>query len=140
MKLLQTKKLGKSFGGLKALQDIDFSIEPGEIVSLIGPNGSGKTTFFNLLTGVYSPNGGEIDFSGERIDGRAPYWIIKRGLARTFQNIRLFNKMTVLENVMVGRHVRTRSELFSSIFRTPGFYCEEKEILDSAKEQQAQQK
>lgn len=128
MILLQTKKLSKTFGGLNALHEIDFSIAAGEISSLIGPNGAGKTTFFNLLTGVYKPSAGEIEFSGERIDGRPPAWIIRRGLARTFQNIRLFNKMTVLENVMVGRHCRTNSELLSALFRTPSFYREESEI------------
>ena len=134
MILLQTKKLSKFFGGLKAVQNFDFSVKPGEIVSVIGPNGAGKTTFFNLLTGIYSPDAGEIEFSGERIDGRAPHWITRRGLARTFQNIRLFNKMTVLENVMVGRHCRTRSEILPALFRTPSFFREEKEILKSARE------
>jgi branched-chain amino acid transport system ATP-binding protein len=134
MNLLRTKKIGKFFGGLSALQNIDFSISPGEIVSLIGPNGAGKTTLFNLLTGVYKPDEGEIEFSGERIDGRPPHWIIGRGLARTFQNIRLFNNMTVLENVMVGRHCRTRSELIPALFRTPHFFREEKEIVRSARE------
>jgi branched-chain amino acid transport system ATP-binding protein len=132
--LLQTKKLGISFGGLSALSDVDITIAPGEIASLIGPNGAGKTTFFNLLTGVYKPTQGSIEFSGERIDSKSPYWITKRGLARTFQNIRLFNNMTVLENVMVGRHCRTRSEIFSALFRTPGFFREEREIMQSARQ------
>lgn len=132
MILLKTKSLGKSFGGLHALQGVDMVISSGEIVSLIGPNGAGKTTFFNLLTGVYKPDEGNIEFSGERIDGRPPHWIIRRGVARTFQNIRLFNNMTVLENIMVGRHCRTRSELLSALFRTPNFYREEKEILRSS--------
>jgi branched-chain amino acid transport system ATP-binding protein len=132
--LLKTQTLSKSFGGISALQNLDFSISSGEIVSVIGPNGAGKTTFFNLLTGVYKPNSGEIDFSGERIDGRPPHWVVRRGIARTFQNIRLFNKMTVLENIMVGRHCRTRSELLSALFRTPGFYREEREIMQSARE------
>jgi len=134
MILLETKNLTKSFGGLCALSHLDFSISAGEISSLIGPNGAGKTTFFNLLTGVYPPDEGEIEFSGERIDGRPPYRITKRGLARTFQNIRLFNKMTVLENVMVGRHCRTRSELLSALFHTPAFYREEDEILKFAQD------
>lgn len=132
MILLETKQLTKSFGGLNALSKIDLTIEPGEIASVIGPNGAGKTTLFNLLTGVYAPDAGEIKFSGERIDGGSPYWITQRGIARTFQNIRLFNNMTVLENVMVGRHCRTRSELFSAIFRLPSFYREEREIMQSA--------
>jgi len=134
MILLQTKKIKKSFGGLDAVNDVDFSLGPGEIVSLIGPNGSGKTTFFNLLTGVYKPNAGEIEFSGERITGRSPHKLVKRGLARTFQNTRLFNSMTVLENVMVGRHCRTRSELFSALLRLPSFYREENEIVQSARD------
>lgn len=134
MILLKTKELGKSFGGLRALQGVNFSIMPGEIVSLIGPNGAGKTTFFNLLTGVYKPDQGSIEFSGQRIDGTPPHRIIKRGLARTFQNIRLFNNMTVLENIMVGRHCRTRSELISALFRTPAYYREEREIAQSARE------
>lgn len=134
MILLRTKDLGKSFGGLKALNGINFSISPGEVMSLIGPNGAGKTTFFNLLTGVYKPDEGEIEFSGERIDGHQPHWITKRGLARTFQNIRLFNSMTVLENAMVGRHCRTRSELIPALLRTPGFYREEREIEQSAQD------
>jgi branched-chain amino acid transport system ATP-binding protein len=132
--LLRTDKLAKSFGGLRAVSDVNFSVNSGEIVSLIGPNGAGKTTFFNLLTGVYRPDGGEIEFFGERIDGREPQWIIRRGLARTFQNIRLFNGMTVLENVMVGRHCRTRSELFTALLRMPAFYREEREITQSARE------
>lgn len=134
MNLLRTKKLSKRFGGLNALHNIDLSISSGEITSLIGPNGAGKTTFFNLLTGVYKPDGGEIDLFGQRIDGRSPYWITRAGVARTFQNIRLFNSMTVLENVMVGRHCRTQSELFSALFRTPAFYREEFEITQSARE------
>ena len=134
MILLETKNVSKSFGGLKALSDISLSIAPGEIASLIGPNGAGKTTFFNLLTGVYKIDQGEIVFSGERINEGSPYWITQRGIARTFQNIRLFNNMSVLENVMVGRHCRTRSELFSAIFRTPGFFREEREIMASAKD------
>jgi len=134
MNLLRVSKLGKSFGGVKAVQNLDLEINAGEIVSLIGPNGAGKTTFFNLLTGVYPPDEGRIEFSGERIDGRPPHWIVKRGLARTFQNIRLFNNMTVLENVMVGRHCRTRSELFNALLRLPGFYREEREIHESARE------
>jgi branched-chain amino acid transport system ATP-binding protein len=134
MILLQTKKLGKSFGGLSAVSNVDVSLASGEIASLIGPNGAGKTTFFNLLTGVYKPDEGQIEFSGGRIDGQTPYHITRRGIARTFQNIRLFNKMTVLENVMAGRHCRTRSELFTALLRLPAFFREEKEIISSARE------
>ena len=134
MNLLRTEELGKSFGGLRALQGINFSVIPGEIVSLIGPNGAGKTTFFNLLTGVYKPDEGFIEFSGERIDGRPPHWMVKRGLARTFQNIRLFNNMSVLENVMVGRHCRTRSGILPALLHTPRFYREEREIAQFARD------
>ena len=134
MVILQTRNLSKRFGGLAALTDVNLDLKPGEISSLIGHNGAGKTTLFNLLTGVYKPDGGEIEFSGERIDGQPPYPIVHRGIARTFQNIRLFGKMTVLENVMVGRHCRTKSELFTALFRTRGFDREEREIMKSAKE------
>ena len=134
MLLLETKNLSKKFGGLDALTGVEFKMAPGEIVSLIGPNGAGKTTFFNLLTGVTEPSSGEILFSGELINGFPSHWIIARGIARTFQNIRLFPNMTALENAMVGRHCRTRSEVFSALFRTRAFYREESEIERSAKE------
>ena len=132
MILLETTKVTKKFGGLSALTELDFKMFQGEIVSLIGPNGAGKTTFFNVLTGVVLPTSGEILFSGELLTGEAPHWIIARGIARTFQNIRLFPNMTALENVMVGRHSRTRNELFSAIFRTRSFFAEEELIERSA--------
>lgn len=134
MILLETVKVTKKFGGLTALSDVNLEVSAGEIVSLIGPNGAGKTTFFNLLTGVMPPTEGEIHFSGERIDGRTPHWITARGISRTFQNIRIFPNMTTLENVMVGRHCRTRSEVFPAIFRTKSFYAEETMIEKSAVE------
>ncbi|MBI2916207.1 MAG: ABC transporter ATP-binding protein [Elusimicrobia bacterium] len=134
MILLETSKLSKRFGGLNALTEVDFQMSQGEIVSLIGPNGAGKTTFFNLLTGVVPPTSGEIYFSGETVTGLPAHWIIARGIGRTFQNIRLFPNMTALENVMVGRHCRTRSEVFSAIFRTKSFFAEEQQIEKSAKE------
>jgi branched-chain amino acid transport system ATP-binding protein len=127
--LLSVKKVSKSFGGLTAVDAVDLGVAAGEIVSVIGPNGAGKTTFFNLLTGLYRPDAGSVEFSGERIDDLPVHRITKRGLARTFQNIRLFSHMTALENVMVGRHCRTRSELVPALLRTPSFYREEKEIL-----------
>ncbi|MGQ0643993.1 MAG: ABC transporter ATP-binding protein [Elusimicrobiota bacterium] len=132
MILLSAKKLTKKFGGLTAVDAVDLDVRAGEIVSVIGPNGAGKTTFFNLLTGLYNVDGGAIEFSGERIDDLRPHRITKRGIARTFQNIRLFTHMTALENVMVGRHCRTRSELWPALLRTPSFYREEKEIHKSA--------
>ena len=134
MILLEASKVTKKFGGLAALTDVSLEMEQGEIVSLIGPNGAGKTTLFNVLTGVIEPDSGEILFSGQRIDGEAPHWIIARGIARTFQNIRLFPNMTAVENVMVGRHCRTRSEVLSAIFRTKSFFAEEIQIERSAVE------
>ncbi|MBL0059593.1 MAG: ABC transporter ATP-binding protein [Elusimicrobia bacterium] len=128
MKLLSAKGVTKRFGGLVALEAVDLSIAAGEIVSVIGPNGAGKTTLFNVLTGFHSLDEGAIEFSGERIDDLPAYRITKRGIARTFQNIRLFGPMTALENVMVGRHCRTRSELAAALFRTRAFYREEAEI------------
>lgn len=134
MMLLEAVKLTKRFGGLAALNAVDLKMLQGEIVSLIGPNGAGKTTFFNLLTGVIQPEQGEIFFSGETIQGYSPHWITARGIARTFQNIRLFPNMTALENVMVGRHCRTRNELLAAIFRTRSFFSEESQIEKSAVE------
>ncbi len=134
MILLETSSITKKFGGLCALSGVNMEMEQGEIVSLIGPNGAGKTTFFNLLTGVIEPDEGEIIFSGEKISEETPHWIIARGIARTFQNIRLFQNMSTVENVMVGRHCRTRSEVLSAIFRTRDFFTEETQIEKSAVE------
>ncbi len=114
-----------SFGGLMALEDVDFQIKRKEIVSLIGPNGAGKTTLFNLFTGHYNPTRGEIYFNNRKINGLKPYQVTPIGIARTFQNIRLFGQMSVLENVLVGQHCRTRSGLFDAILRTRGFRQEE---------------
>jgi branched-chain amino acid transport system ATP-binding protein len=135
MELLSAKGVTKQFGGLTALDGIDLSLKAGEIVSVIGPNGAGKTTLFNVLTGFYPLDAGVIEFSGERIDDLPVHRITKRGIARTFQNIRLFGSMTALENVMVGRHCRTRSELAAALFRTRAFYREEREIRHSSMEQ-----
>lgn len=132
MLILSAAGITKRFGGLKALDAVDLSLNAGEIVSVIGPNGAGKTTLFNVLTGFYPIDSGEIEFSGERIDDLSVHRITKRGIARTFQNIRLFGSMTALENVMVGRHCRTRSELAASLLRTRAFYREENEILRSS--------
>ncbi|MBL8024059.1 MAG: ABC transporter ATP-binding protein [Elusimicrobia bacterium] len=134
MKLLSMKGVTKRFGGLTALDSVDLVLHAGEIVSVIGPNGAGKTTLFNVLTGFYRLDEGTIEFSGERIDDLSVHRITQRGLARTFQNIRLFASMTALENVMVGRHCRTRSELGAALFRTRAFYREEKEIRQSSLE------
>ncbi|MBI4371360.1 MAG: ABC transporter ATP-binding protein [Elusimicrobia bacterium] len=132
--LLEVKDLAQHFGGLKAVDRIDLLIRAGEIVSVIGPNGAGKTTFFNVLTGVYAGTRGEILFEGEPIRGRPAHEIVARGVARTFQNIRLFGAMTALENVMVGRHVRARQRLLGPLLRTRAFVEEERSIEARAKE------
>jgi len=134
MALLEITSLSKQFGGLQALRGVDFHIDEGEIVSVIGPNGAGKTTFFNTISGMYPPDSGEIVFDGEEIGGLTPDQITKRGVARTFQNVRLFPNMTVLENIMVAQHCRTHRGVFAALFQTPGFKREEQEIEDRAKE------
>src|SRR5262245_56543976 len=116
--LLQAELLRKEFGGLVAVDDVDFTIPGGSIVSLIGPNGAGKTTFFNMLTGVYTPTSGRILFSDEDVTGKPPHAITERGVGRTFQNIRLFQTMTALENVLVGMHTRLRSRIIESVIGT----------------------
>ncbi|MEK7390262.1 MAG: ABC transporter ATP-binding protein [Elusimicrobiota bacterium] len=132
--LLRVRDLAQHFGGLKAVDQVNLSIHEGEIVSLIGPNGAGKTTFFNVLTGVYPGTRGEIVFNGRSIRGLASHDIVAHGIARTFQNIRLFPHMNALENVMVGRHVRTAQFLLGPLLRTRGFREEELETEAKAKE------
>ncbi len=132
--LLEASDVAKHFGGVKALRGVSLTIREGEIYGLIGPNGAGKTTFFNCLTGLYVPNGGRIVFAGAELDTSAPHKVAARGIARTFQNIRLFAHMTALENVMVGRHQRTRAGVFGAIFRTPGTRAEEAAIQRRAEE------
>ena len=131
--LLQINSVTKKFGGLVALSNLSFNINQNEITGLIGPNGAGKTTLFNVVTGVYNIDEGEIIFKDKKIHNHKPHNIVKTGIARTFQNIRLFSNMTALENVMVGRHCRTKSELMAALLRTKGFSFEEKEIQDQAK-------
>ena len=109
----------KEFGGLVAVNDVVFTVPRGQVISLIGPNGAGKTTFFNMLTGVYKPTAGLVTFLGEDVTGKPPHAITARGIGRTFQNIRLFQNMTALENVLVGMHTRMHANLFNSIIRTP---------------------
>ena len=123
-----------SFGGLMALEDVDFQMGHKEIVGLIGPNGAGKTTLFNLFTGHYNPTGGKIYFNNERINGLKPYQITPRGIARTFQNIRLFGQMSVLDNVLIGQHCRTGTGLFGAILRTPASKKEEARAREIALE------
>ena len=132
--LLETRGLRKEFGGLVANDDVDFVVPEGSIVSLIGPNGAGKTTFFNQLTGVYKPTAGRVYFAGEDMTGKPPHAYTQRGIGRTFQNIRLFQNMTALENVLVGMHVRLKGNLFEAILRTPRVRHEEADARARAKE------
>jgi branched-chain amino acid transport system ATP-binding protein len=132
--ILEAIQIRKEFGGLIAVNDVDFVIPRGTIVSLIGPNGAGKTTFFNILTGVYKPTRGEVVFDGQPISGLPPHKVTKLGMARTFQNIRLFHNMTALENVLVAMHSRIRGGVLRSIFRTPGLRKEEREAHERARE------
>jgi len=124
--VLQTQKATIRFGGLTAVNELDMSVKKGEIFGLIGPNGAGKTTIFNLLTGVYEPTSGEIHFDGGRIDGLRPHEIASRGISRTFQNIRLFPSMTVLENVMTACHIHVSQNLLDAVLRTPRYVNDEK--------------
>lgn len=132
--VLEIKKACKNFGGLSAVSDVSFSINKGEIFGLIGPNGAGKTTMFNLITSMFPLTSGEIVFSGENMNGLKPHLITKKGICRTFQNIRLFPQMTAEENVMVGEHCRSKSGVFSSVFRTRSQRKEEEKIRDKANE------
>src|SRR5688572_2658705 len=130
--LLHAVDVRKEFGGLIAVNDVDFVIPSGSIVSLIGPNGAGKTTFFNMLTGVYSPTAGRIVFDDHDVTGKPPHAITERGIGRTFQNIRLFQHMTALENVLVGMHARLKGGIIQSILGTPGVRREERQARDRA--------
>ena len=130
--LLAATAISKRFGGLHALENVSFSIEAKEIYGLIGPNGAGKTTLFNLLTGVYRADTGSFTFDGKSLDGHAPHEIAAAGIARTFQNIRLFANLSALENVMIGRHVRTRAGVVGAVLRTRGTLREEREIESRA--------
>lgn len=132
--LVEIKGLEKSFGGLRAINGIDFHVEPNEVVSVIGPNGAGKTTFFNLITGMEMPDQGSIAFDGQELVGLRPNQILHLGLARTFQNVRLFSAMTVKENVMVGQHSRTHAGLLGAIFKTRSQRREEEEIDQKAQD------
>ena len=125
--VLKTNKITIRFGGLTAVKELDMAVAVGEIYGLIGPNGAGKTTIFNLLTGVYEPTSGEIYFEEKRIDGKRPYEISRCGVSRTFQNIRLFPGMSVLENVMTACHIHARQNLFDAVVRSPRFERDERE-------------
>jgi branched-chain amino acid transport system ATP-binding protein len=130
--LLEARDVRKEFGGLVAVNDVDFTIPRRAIVSLIGPNGAGKTTFFNMLTGVYKPTNGRVVFDGTDVTGKPPHAITELGIGRTFQNIRLFEYMTSVENVLVGMHSRLRGGIVRSILRTPGLRREEREAHEHA--------
>ncbi|GIU94611.1 MAG: ABC transporter ATP-binding protein [Gaiellaceae bacterium] len=132
--LLEAYRVRKEFGGLVAVNDVDFTIPHGKIVSLIGPNGAGKTTFFNILTGVYKPTRGEVTFLGQRVTGLPPHKVTRLGMARTFQNIRLFHNMTAVENVQVAMHSKLKGGVWASIFRTPRLKREEAEAESRARE------
>src|SRR4051812_18234925 len=132
--ILEVIGVGKRFGGLVALSDVSFSIREREIYGLIGPNGAGKTTLFNVLTGIYPKDEGEIRFAGQALHSPTPDRIAKLGIARTFQNIRLFANLSALENVMIGRHVRTRAGVFGAILRGPHTRAEERGIEKRAHE------
>jgi branched-chain amino acid transport system ATP-binding protein len=132
--VLKVAGVSKRFGGLQALSDVGVTIAEGQVYGLIGPNGAGKTTFFNVLTGLYTPDSGTFELGGVPYKPEAVHQVAKAGIARTFQNIRLFAEMTALENVMVGRHVRTHSGLIGAVFRTGGFKKEERQIADRAQE------
>ncbi len=132
MALLEVNGITKIFGGLVAVENVEFKVETGEIVSIIGPNGAGKTTIYNMLTGVYPVDGGNIVFDGKEIQNKAPRDIVKAGIARTFQNIRLFPGMRVIENVLVGEHINTHYSFLDLLLRTPKYRREEKAAHERA--------
>ncbi|WP_342574461.1 ABC transporter ATP-binding protein [Solibacillus sp. FSL K6-1781] len=126
--LLKVEKLGIQFGGLKAVQNVEMHLNQGELIGLIGPNGAGKTTTFNMLTGVYTPTEGTIIFNGKAIGGLDPYKVTRQGISRTFQNIRLFKELSVLDNVKVANHGLAKHNLVSSIFRLPSHFKGEEKM------------
>ena len=135
--VLEVKDLSQDFGGLRALNELSLTVNSGEIVALIGPNGAGKTTFFNCVTGIYTPTEGQMylhSAEGDKqlLNGKKPHLITSLGMARTFQNIRLFSEMTVLENVMIGRHCRTKAGIFGAIVRDGRTRREEQNSIDTA--------
>ena len=130
--VLQVQGVSKRFGGLQALSEVGLTIMPGQIYGLIGPNGAGKTTFFNVITGMYTPDAGQFLLQGQPYEPTAVHDVARAGIARTFQNIRLFGEMTALENVMVGRHVRTDSGVWGAVFRSRGFVAQERAMAEHA--------
>lgn len=132
MGILEIKNVSQEFGGLLALDSVDMNLEKGQIFGLIGPNGAGKTTLFNLVTGIYRPTSGDLIFDGRRISGLSPHLIAKAGIGRTFQNIRLFKKLSVIDNVLVGMHAVTHTGVFAGMFRAPWAVKEERMIHEEA--------
>ncbi len=130
--LLSLENVTKTFGGLKAVNNMSFDVQDGSVIGIIGPNGAGKTTVFNLITGNYVPDSGDIRFQGKSLVKLKPHQIVEQGISRTFQSIRLFSNLPVLENVLAGRHCRMKSGLFSSMFRLPSQKKEEKDAIDRA--------
>jgi branched-chain amino acid transport system ATP-binding protein len=130
--LLQAHNIAKHFGGIRALKDVSLTIKAGEIYGLIGPNGAGKTTFFNVITGLYQRDGGSLVFDGQPLRVDSPHEVTKAGIARTFQNIRLFAEMSALENVMVGRHIRSKGSVLGAVLRTTATRAEEADIKAKA--------
>lgn len=131
--LLESKDVSKYFGGVKAVNNVDMRIEKGEIFGIIGPNGAGKTTFFNVCSGTFPPTNGLVYLNGEQITGMSPSQIARRGMARTFQNIKLFNYMTVLENVKIGFHMHTKTNVFDAIFHSKTFKHDEEYVTEESK-------
>ncbi|HEX7000770.1 MAG TPA: ABC transporter ATP-binding protein [Trueperaceae bacterium] len=135
--MLRIEAINKAFGGLQAISQLSLQVSKGEIVSVIGPNGAGKTTLFNLITGVYRPDTGRILFEGKQISGLKPNRIVDLGIARTFQNLRLFNNLSVLQNVLISQHHRLNTTWFASVLRTPGYMRQEREMHEVALEKLA---
>lgn len=132
MSLLEVDALGITFGGLKAVNDVGFSLEPGEIVSVIGPNGAGKTTLFNMISGVYLPGRGAVRLEGEGVTGMSPHLLARRGMSRTFQNLQIFQNMTVLENAMTGFHLHERGPLLADMLHLPSSKRRSREAREAA--------
>jgi branched-chain amino acid transport system ATP-binding protein len=132
--ILEIRKVTKQFGGLVAVDGVEFAVRRGEIFALIGPNGAGKTTLFNCITGIYAPTMGDVVYNGQNISGARPHKVAKMGIARTFQNIRLFGFMTALDNVKVGQHVRMHAKLWDAMLKTPAARHEESRVRDRAYE------
>lgn len=137
MAFLAVQNISRHFGGVRALNDVSFKVDKGGITAIIGPNGAGKTTLFNIISGVQRPDNGTILFNGKRIDGVPPYKIARHGIARTFQNVTLFSRLTVLENVMIGCHCSARSGMMSAALRLPWQQREERRLREQAREQLA---